>query len=406
MEQIKYLDISDNEMKRFISLYGLDIYDTCLCGSEKKFKFCCWKNHERKTSSEVISWASQIYSNSLTKKDQNNRSCLFSNCRSRAIKSHMFSKGTHVKRIAGKNKYLYRLVKTFRNGCSITLKQENMLKDATTFRGFCPSHDNLLFDLIDNYYELDMKALYALAYRSIAYQITKFETERSVMVKKHFKHVPKYYSNQIVSNKSLDFQTYIIKTIRELEIQIDGLKTLLKRVEDNFDSSSQRWGIKHDVLRFTKIINVKVSNPDILFSNVHMSINSDINTNNLLAFNKSSNCELDHIITLVMPNDSMDAVSVVFATQVNASDISQAFLSFVESTTDHYVCSVINNLIISNMDAFYFSESYANEIEEKNLMGKIEEAVQQPILFNFNKFEIENMKREPRVAFLEERNTF
>ena len=197
MINIKYLTDYEKQI-RFVARYGLSANDKCLCGSGKAYENCCWRMYTLKDEQEVLSWISVVLNNTLSKTDHKNITCLFKTCESRAIKSHLFSKGTHIKYITGNHRQVRRYTKSMRNGKSITLNQRLQRKETSTFRGFCSVHDNGLFNAIDNNFEFIDNKLYALSYRCIGYHLRKLETTIRVFNSKLFKEVPMYYSNRVV----------------------------------------------------------------------------------------------------------------------------------------------------------------------------------------------------------------
>lgn len=400
MTRVENTNTSDYDKKQFIIQYGIDKNNPCLCGSGKVFKSCCWKDHERKEADESISWSSSIHTKSLSKKEQGNVKCMFADCDQKAIKSHLFSKGTQIKPLLRQNEHIHRFVRTLRNGKIVTLKQDNRLKEATTFKGFCALHDNAVFEHLDQNSVIDSKALLALTYRSIAYQIRKLETDRKVMIKKHFKFVPKYYSNELVSEASLDFQVHIIKLVSEMGIQLRALYNLLRAIEKSYDCERRTWNFKNNVLRFSKTRTLKLVDSKVIFSNAQVVTNGLHQSGHILTYDAKANGKSDIIITFVLPNQDSEGADVVFATQLGAGKTSHRFIDQINKAKDEDICAVVNNLILSNMDDFYFTDDLIDWIHKNDLMERIEVAVQQPMLFNYNDFLFEHMKTIPYVSLL------
>jgi len=395
---IKYLNIDNQKLKKFINIYGISAYEKCLCGSGKNFKFCCWGKHSKKDESEIKEWSSIIYGNNLSKRDQNNCRCLYASCNSRAINSHLFSKGTHIKFMTGKYKHINRYTKNIRNGKYVAFYHRLQLKDATTFKGFCSIHDNSLFNDIDNNSILNDRKLYALTYRCIGYHLRKLETTIRVLLNKHYKEAPMFYSNEVVSETKLDLQAYVIKLYREHEIQLSSMRRLLKSVEKNYDPKEACWSVKHSILRFSKPIHIEITDPKILFNNVQLRVLAD--QSDLLSFSSTDGFSLDHIITMVLPNKELEGIDVVFATHRGASEKCHNFVDHIERANNYEICSILNNLIVSNIDEFYFTEDLENYIKEKELLHIIENLVQQPHLLQFGDFYFEKMAQKPCVELL------
>lgn len=382
----------------FINQYGLSGNDLCLCGSGEVFKKCCMGRITFKDDEEVLARTSMAYNNRISKKDLNIFTCLYGACESASIKSHLFSKGTHIKFITDNQRQVRKYSKSIRNGKCITLNQRLQRKEASTFRGFCIAHDNGLFHDIDNNFDFRKHKLYALTYRCIGYHLRKIETSIRVIRKSHFKEVPMYYSNKTKDLEKLALQVYLIKLFREYEIQLRSMERLFKAVEQNYDSVSECWTSRYDILRFSRPIHLNVVDPKILFSNVQLRASSD--EGEFMAFDAGGRFGLDHIITMILPNRELKGVDIIFAAHRDASLLCHRFIDNIEQACDFELCSVLNNLILSNLDEFYFTEDMAFHDWGGSSNYKVKKPIQSPRMLRFDRFDFERLTRRPSFELL------
>lgn len=394
--KIGFINTDDQTLRQFIESYGLSPNDLCLCGSGKAFEFCCWGKLSHRSSSQLAPWDADVHGSGLSKKDQNAFKCLYDSCDNRAIRSHMFSRGTHIKYITRHYSRLIRYTKKTRNGRHIIFKQRTPLKDVSTFRGFCSNHDNLLFSEIDNRFGLDGRRMFALVYRCLGYHIRKLETEIQVIVSRHFKEWPMLYSNTITSERELDLQAYTIQYYRDLEYRLKSMKALFRKVEAGYSLDEGRWNAPADVIRFSKPIHLELEDPKVLFSNVAFLTSESGNA--YLA--PDSEISMNQIITLVLPDIYVKGVDVVIATAKASGPECHDFIDGMEKANASEIISVLNNLVLLNPDEFYFTEEMEAYISKCDLLSELETYISRSDLMSGNGISFDSLCAGPKLLLL------
>lgn len=141
----------------------IDPYEPCLCGSGKKYKFCCYKKpsikfHNAKESYVVI--------------EKNKKKALFClhedcNCSKTIIKSHSIQNNKILSKLAVNNHvYVAGYNADELAGCDLKLCGKN---EATTSNCFCLFHDTEIFKDIElKNYEYTKKQNFLYAYRAFS----------------------------------------------------------------------------------------------------------------------------------------------------------------------------------------------------------------------------------------------
>lgn len=145
----------------------------CWCGSEKKFKHCHYgrENEAPVSKGEAISHSKQNAS----------RKCCYvptdlkHECSTKIINAHTVSKSGSLKEIADESNHVLGLKINFANivkNKGKLIPEKIGINQASTFKGFCSTHDKSLFSCIEDrdFFGDDEQCL-ALMYRSVAKEI-------------------------------------------------------------------------------------------------------------------------------------------------------------------------------------------------------------------------------------------
>ena len=147
--------------------------EKCWCNSGKKFKYC----HYGRENEQPISKGEAI---GYTKKNSSRKCCYAPDslkhlCSKRIINAHTISKSGSLKEIADESNHVLGLKIDLKN----LIKNEGKLiperigiNQASTFKGFCSTHDKDLFSCIeDREFIGDEEQCLALMFRSVAKEI-------------------------------------------------------------------------------------------------------------------------------------------------------------------------------------------------------------------------------------------
>lgn len=142
----------------------------CWCGSKKKMKKCHGSpNRDRPKVNEIMKYQEDKYSSDTCYVPDE----LISECSPKIIKAHTVSKSNNLKSISTNNHvYTFEINKSraLQGDFLVETKKKSIAK-ASVFSGFCSIHDNLLFEEIDNGFELSMKHIFLNYYRTLVREV-------------------------------------------------------------------------------------------------------------------------------------------------------------------------------------------------------------------------------------------
>lgn len=313
----------------------------CLCGSNKKYKYCCGYNKEI-----------ELYVIENIVKDKHNiKMCLApidstNRCSRKIIKAHTISKSSNLKTIA-KNGHILTINNIFENlknktNSSLLVKQVGINK-ASTHNMFCEIHDKELFSVLENQTIIFSKEqMFKLTYRNICKEL--FE---------------KY---GIVNNKNEVFETLMNKNntykihqhsthigIRDLEY----IKAILDKnlLNQNFDN------IRFYAIIFDKILPIMTSCAVLPHIDLQKNRLLDIEDENKY-YNYIS------ISTLAINNKG----AIVFSWISKDDETNKHCYQFIKSLialTDKQKCGAILNFLFTYSENTYWSEDWWNSLKEE-----------------------------------------
>lgn len=178
----------------------IDPYELCPCGSNDKFKFCCYqlarrvKNDGFKpldySEARMTHEAKKMWEKSDVKKclalDENG-------CKGQIKNAHSIQNNRILNRISKDNHLYYFSTSISKKGPAIELKKISKNK-ASTFFGFCDHHDTELFKPIElRDYTNDMEQNFLFAFRAHA-----IEYHRKIRKLNHFREILKINPSQLL----------------------------------------------------------------------------------------------------------------------------------------------------------------------------------------------------------------
>lgn len=142
--------------------------ERCWCGSGKKFKHC---HLNRELASPVNSWEAEKNFRSAF----STKTCLapiewHDSCKGKIVRAHTVPRSSSLKRIA-RSGHVYGFVPNLENlqkGGGVLAPQLIGINSASTFTGFCSTHDRKIFSPVETrQFQGELDQMFALAYRSM-----------------------------------------------------------------------------------------------------------------------------------------------------------------------------------------------------------------------------------------------
>lgn len=176
----------------------IDPYGKCPCGSDNKYKFCCYEKAKGKTFNQGM--------NSLKgreikiRKNSKIKTCLHPNkeeCSNRIISAHTVQNNRFLNKIS-KEGMLIMIENNLDEPISRSIHAHAKgRKVATTFKGFCSTHDSEIFKPIDTREYLGtFEQNFLLAYRSFSFQ-NHYSQEKLLLLRETIKEAPSILKNKI-----------------------------------------------------------------------------------------------------------------------------------------------------------------------------------------------------------------
>lgn len=223
------IELKENEILNFIREYGVDIYKLCPCGSGKKYKWCCKENAINCTNnSELKKLYHNLKSETWNRRRWKTQQCHWKECQEETQRCHSIQNNRFLNQIYGSSKEVYHFIPMG------TLETEKIeLKDetvsfASTFNGFCNTHDRELFSIIEGNNEVtySIEQKYALVYRNFYYMLCKKEIMQQIIIRTSLRGTPRYYSKDFKPRTSEEAKTVIdlILDMRKNQVMYQELR--------------------------------------------------------------------------------------------------------------------------------------------------------------------------------------
>lgn len=266
------------------------------------------------------------------------KTCLWNNCNLYPVKSHSHSK-LHLKNISNKNK-IYQFNGSFlrqTKGCFFKLTGINQ---ASTFKGFCKNHDNILFAAIEKncsipYNEENMFLIFA---RSIF-----FEYHQKILAKKKVIQLKKIFEKQNITYNENYFDRYIKAKNeainKDLQSYLNEIYTIYnKKIYNEIMSIYIKLSKKAPISVTTVICP--------FFNNFTTSIEYNYNDiQPMFSFN-------------IIPEESGSLVVISWLKKDNPH------MKCITNTANHDLNKLLNYLVFMETENYYFSPYFYNECIE------------------------------------------
>lgn len=151
----------------------IEPYEICPCGSDKKFKFCCYQKARNSKPKDYSNYTLSRRSHEINKHwDNTDFKCCFAtdkeNCSPIIKDAHAIQNNRILNRIS-EGGHLYSIRTNFNNGFPEAIFKQISRNKASTFFGFCDTHDTELFKPIEvTPYIGTKKQNFLLAFRAFA----------------------------------------------------------------------------------------------------------------------------------------------------------------------------------------------------------------------------------------------
>lgn len=237
------LVLDSYEITRFIRTYGVDTYEMCPCGSGEKYKWCCKaKIIECKDRNELKAVYHNLKSETWNRRKWKTQICHWPGCTEDTQRCHSIQNNRLLNQICGANKEVYHFIPmgTMENE-KVELKEET-ISLASTFNGFCNTHDRELFAIVEGNnaitYSLDQQ--YALVYRNFCYMLCKKEVTEQIIISMSLRGTPNYYRKDFQPKTPGEAKTAVdlILGLRKHQITHQELMETLSSIGSNFDATN------------------------------------------------------------------------------------------------------------------------------------------------------------------------
>ena len=147
--------------------------EKCWCGSSIKYKKCHLNRDQQKPIDTGD--AHRVGNAAKSKKYCSVPEGLRSNCSNKIINAHTVSKGSSLLEIADSTNHVLGLKISLANiqkGNGVLIPERIGVNQASTFKGFCSTHDKQLFSCLeDQPFSMEPEQLFSLAYRALCKEI-------------------------------------------------------------------------------------------------------------------------------------------------------------------------------------------------------------------------------------------
>jgi hypothetical protein len=359
------LTLDERQINHFIRTYGVDVYEPCPCGSGLKYKWCCKANPlECRTKSQLKELYHSLKTETWNRRKWKTQICHWRGCSENTQRCHSIQNNRFLNQIYGSSKEVYHFIPmgTLENE-SIELKSETVSL-ASTFNGFCNTHDRELFEVIEanNLMTFSQEQQYALVYRNFYYMLSKKEITQQIITRISLRGTPDYYKKDFIPRSSAEAQTSVdlILDLRKNQIMYQELSEIISDIEANYNTANQTWQISNPALICSQVKTLRVQNPNFCFQTVREYLNREEveQMYHNPTIDNFQDKRYSHISTIVLPDVSTNQITVFFAiSRRHTTSSSRDFLQYVNSCSDQEIVDILNNIILDAYEELYLSKS-------------------------------------------------
>lgn len=363
-ESTMVLNLDERQTRQFIRTFGVDRYELCPCGSGKKYKWCCKAAPlECKTHNDLKRLYHDLKAEVWNRRKWKSQMCHWTGCISDTQRCHSIQNNRFLNQIFDANKKVYHFIPmgTLENE-SVELNGETVSL-ASTFNGFCNTHDKDLFEIIEanNAMTFSPEQQYALIYRNFYYMLSKKEIAQQIITRTSLRGTPRYYQKDFKPHSSEEAQLAVdlILDLRKNQVTYQELKESISDIESNYNATKRTWEIKNPALVCSSVRTLNVENANFCFQTVREYLckdEVDQMNDNATIFNFQDK-RYNHISTIVLPDIATNQIKVLFAISLRHSTQSPVdFLHRVNECTDQELVDILNNIVIDGYEELYLSK--------------------------------------------------
>ncbi|RFZ79877.1 hypothetical protein DS742_05295 [Lacrimispora amygdalina] len=402
------LELDLNEMTNFISKYGVDPYELCPCGSGKKYKWCCkTKIIKIKNGSELKALYHNLKNQTWNRRKWKTQICHWAGCTEETQHCHSIQNNRFLNQICGVNKEVYHFIPmgTMENE-KIELKEET-ISLASTFNGFCNSHDKDLFAIVERNNEItfSLEQQYVLVYRNLFYMLCKIEITQQIVISMSLRGTPNYYSKKFQPRTLDEAKTAmdLILELRKKQVTYQEYLELIKDIESNYDTSTHTWIIHNPTLILSKVRTLSVTNANFCFQTVREYL-SEIEVEKKYTNPVLDNFEdkrYNYISTIILPNVEMSQITIFFAiSKKHTTESPLKFIEYINNCTDKELVNILNNIIIDAYEELYLSKSKLYDVFPPEQQRVIKEILTQQTYNGDAPFLLDDILLNPKFNFI------
>lgn len=323
--------------------------ELCWCGSGKKWKKCHKERHLQKEI-PIGQLLNEMHQSEIR------GTCLHpdaskQNCSRQTIKAHTVQRAGGLRAIAEDGHVISvkkGVEKIFENQGNILPKPLG-IGSASTFNGFCATHDNLLFEPIENKaYSLDHESAFLLSFRAIAYEyLTKKDSIKGIEIQRKL-------------DKGKDFQTQI--AIQQhlhsfLSGLLRGMRDLAnwKAEYDKKFYAKDYTSMPHYAVEFDGLL------PFVCCGGFHPEV--DFNGNQLQRISRG-NFKFEHVCVNISVMDKK--TFLVFGWHGAKDGPAEIFVKSFQSIKDSEKANTALILAVEQSENTYFNPSWWNALSKTN----------------------------------------
>lgn len=358
------IELKGEAILNFIHEYGVDIYELCPCGSGKKYKWCCKENSTPCTnSSELKKLYHDLKSEIWNRNKWKTQQCHWNGCQEDTQRCHSIQNNRFLNQICDVSKKVYHFIPSGSIEGELIDLQYETVTFASTFNGFCNTHDRELFSIIERnnkvIYSLEQK--YALVYRNFYYMLCKKEIMQQIIIRTSLRGTPRYYCKDFKPRTSEEAKTVIdlILDMRKNQIMFHELWEMISEIESNYIQSNKSWNIQNPNLVFSNVRTIQVANPKFCFQTTREYLSEDeVSQMNLNpAIHDFVDKRYNHISTIILPDVQLGQITVFFAISAKHTTKSPLeFIEYIDKCTDERVIEILNNIVIDAYEELYLSK--------------------------------------------------
>lgn len=324
--------------------------DPCWCGSTLKYKKCHLGRSQMTKPSiqEVLTTMSEKYGAKY---------CLHpdkSNCSGDIIRAHTIQRNGGLNKIA-RNGQVYSFfgnnIADIEKSKGLLLPKFSGIGKASTFTGFCGTHDNSVFAPIEkNPFTVSQEHCFLLSYRAICRELFTKQAASDL----------KPYQRTLDRGRDLGFQRFMQRQLNQQNLGIEAGLQDIKRYKSGYDTAL----LSNDYSQsFYYAINFS-NTPDILCS-AGQSPSIDFNGKTLQNLG-DLNAELDHLTFSII---AIDKGGVAVFSWLGDCPASVQFIQSLHSQSDSEIPHSLVRYIFEFFENTYFSPNWWDSLPDSSKLS-------------------------------------